>query len=177
LKSRVIVLAACAALVTLVVVTAVAVAFGGLPSAPLAAVPSDSPSFSPSQSDTANPYSSVDRLASPSPPGSPSTSPSPSPTPSYPVAAHILVVMEENKGYAPTLGTCSADPYYCSLASRYASLTNWYGNAHGSLLDYLAFDSGSMQGQTTDCTTCGPFAGVDLGGQLSAVGIPWTAYM
>jgi len=88
-----------------------------------------------------------------------------------------MVVIEENKGYAATLGTCSADPYWCSLAASDASLTNWHGTSHPSLPNYLAFDSGSTQGQTSDCTTCGPFSAPDLGGQLTAKGIPWTAYM
>ncbi len=103
--------------------------------------------------------------------------PSASPSPRRQAPVHVLVVVEENQGYGPTLGTCSADPYFCSLASTYASLTNWSGVAHGSFVDYLALDSGSTQGQTFDCGTCGPFAGADLGGQLSAKRIPWTAYI
>jgi len=85
--------------------------------------------------------------------------------------------MEENKGYAATLGTCSADPYWCSLAAKYASFTNSHGVSHPSLPNYLGFDSGSTQGQSSDCTSCGPFAAADLGGQLTAKGIPWKAYM
>jgi hypothetical protein len=85
--------------------------------------------------------------------------------------------MEENKGYAATLGACSADPYWCSLAAKYATFTSSHGVSHPSLPNYLAFDSGSTQGQTTDCTTCGPFAAADLGGKLTAAGIPWKAYM
>jgi hypothetical protein len=85
--------------------------------------------------------------------------------------------MEENKGYAATLGACSADPYLCSLAAKYASFTNSHGVSHPSLPNYLGFDSGSTQGQTSDCTSCGPFAAADLGGQLTAKGIPWKAYM
>ena len=38
---------------------------------------------------------------------------------------HIMVIMEENKGYSATLGSCSADPYLCSLATSYASPNNW----------------------------------------------------
>lgn len=85
--------------------------------------------------------------------------------------------MLENKGYAATLGSCSADPYFCSLASHYVSFTNSHGVSHPSLPNYLAFDSGSIQGQTTDCTACGPFSAADLGGKLTAAGIPWKAYM
>ena len=53
-----------------------------------------------------------------------------------------MVIMEENKGYAATLGSCGSDPYWCSLASQYASYTSWYGIGHPSLPNYLAFDSG-----------------------------------
>ncbi|MDQ6719460.1 MAG: IPT/TIG domain-containing protein [Candidatus Dormibacteraeota bacterium] len=94
-----------------------------------------------------------------------------------PPTPHVMVIVEENKGYTSTLGTPLADPYYSSLANAYASGTSWYGVSHPSLPAYLAMISGSTQGQTTDCTTCGPFPGSDLGTQLSAANIPWTAYM
>ena len=84
--------------------------------------------------------------------------------------------MEENKGYAATLGSCSADPYLCSLASTYASDTNWHGVSHPSLPNYLAITSGSTQGCTSDGCPTG-LGATDLGGQLNAAGIPWTAYM
>jgi Phosphoesterase family/Carboxypeptidase regulatory-like domain len=90
---------------------------------------------------------------------------------------HVMVIMEENKGYAATLGSCVSDPYLCGLASSYASATSWYGVGHPSVPNYLAFDSGSTQGEANDCTSCGPFTATDLGGQLTAAGIPWTAYM
>jgi hypothetical protein len=87
-----------------------------------------------------------------------------------------MVVMLENKGYAATLGTCSADPYYCSLASTYASYTNWHGIGHPSLPNYLAFASGGTQGCTSDSCP-GGYTVASLGGQLSHAGIPWAAYM
>ena len=94
---------------------------------------------------------------------------------------HVMVIVEENRGYAATLGSCTADPYLCSLAAGYASLTSWYGIAHPSAPNYLALDSGSTQGVTSDCTPdgggCGPFPASDLGGELSSAGIPWVAYM
>ena len=86
-----------------------------------------------------------------------------------------MVVMEENKGYAATLGTCSADPYYCSLASTYATYTGWHGVSHPSQPNYFAFTTGSTQGCTSD--TCGAFAAPSLGSQLNAAGVSWTAYM
>jgi phosphatidylinositol-3-phosphatase len=103
------------------------------------------------------------------------------PTAAFQGAPHVMVIIEENRGYAATLGSCAADPYFCSLAARYASDTSWYGIAHPSAPNYLAIDSGSTQGVASDCTPdgggCGPFAGPDLGTQLSSAGIPWVAYM
>jgi hypothetical protein len=84
--------------------------------------------------------------------------------------------MLENKGYAATLGSCSADPYLCSLASEYASATSWYGVSHPSLPDYLAATSGSTQGCSSDSCPAG-ISAVEFGGELNAAGIPWEAYM
>jgi hypothetical protein len=94
-----------------------------------------------------------------------------------PSIPHVMIVMEENKGYAATLGSCASDPYLCGLAASYASVAPWYGVAHPSVPNYLAIDSGSTQGETGDCTSCGPFSATSLGGQFTAAGIPWTAYM
>jgi phosphatidylinositol-3-phosphatase len=94
-------------------------------------------------------------------------------------APHVMVIVEENKGYKATLGTCSADPYYCSLAATYATATSWYGISHPSAPNYVAMVSGATQGVSSDCTppSCGPFNVPSLGGQLTAAGIPWRAYM
>ena len=51
-----------------------------------------------------------------------------------------MVIMEENKGYQATLGSCGSDPYLCSLASQYATYTNWNAISHPSLPNYLAVD-------------------------------------
>jgi len=94
---------------------------------------------------------------------------------------HILVIMDENSGYAATLGSCgggSPDPYLCSLASKYASATDWYAVEHPSLPNYIDTISGSDQGCTSDtCVGAGTYSAEDLGGQLTAAGIPWTAFM
>jgi len=54
-----------------------------------------------------------------------------------------MIIVEENQGFAATLGDCSADPYLCSLASGYASASRWFGVYHPSLPNYLALTSGS----------------------------------
>lgn len=101
-------------------------------------------------------------------------------TPPSPAASattpHILVVMLENQGYHKTLGSCGSDPYFCSLASTYASVIGWTGVTHPSLPNYLALTSGSTQGCTTDTCGRGLYSG-DLMAQLNTAGIPWTMYM
>jgi hypothetical protein len=89
---------------------------------------------------------------------------------------HVMVVMLENRGYAGTLGACASDPYLCSLVSRYAGVTGWTGVTHPSLPNYLATTTGSTQGCSSD-VCFGPFAAPSLGGQLTAAGVPWAAYM
>ena len=126
-------------------------------------------------------------MLSPTPTATSKPAPTPTATPSVSVAPtavptsspHIMVIMEENQGYAATLGSCgsgSPDPYLCSLASQYASATAWYGVTHPSQPNYVAIDSGSTQGCTTD-SCAGGYTATDLGGQLSSAHIPWTAYM
>lgn len=89
---------------------------------------------------------------------------------------HVLVVMLETKGYAGTLGKCSADPYLCSLGAADASVTGWTGVRHPSQPDYFAATMGGTQGCTSD--TCFATLSVpSLGGQLTAAAVPWTAYM
>jgi hypothetical protein len=115
-----------------------------------------------------------------------SSNASPTPMTAAPTSAshaqpHIMVIVEENRGYAATLGACSDDPYLCSLGADYATLSAWYGVAHPSAPNYLALDSGATQGVSSDCTPdgggCGPFRARDLGSEFSAAAIPWIAYM
>jgi hypothetical protein len=118
----------------------------------------------------------------PSPTPTPIPTPTPTPTPtSSPSPPHVMVIMEENQGYAATLGSCgsgSPDPYLCSLASTYASATAWYGVEHPSQPNYVDIVSGGNQGCTSDfCVPASAYSVPDLGAQLSSAGIPWTAYM
>ena len=84
--------------------------------------------------------------------------------------------MEENKGYAAMM---SGAPYLDNLAKTYASSTAWFAVDHPSAPNYVALLSGSTQTVIGDCAppSCGPYSGPSLGGQLTAAGIPWTAYM
>jgi hypothetical protein len=144
--------------------------------------PARSSTPTPAPSVTSNPT-----VAPTLPPTPQPTSPAPKPTPrptstpphhniSPPGRPHVLLIMLENKGYGATLGSCAADPYLCSLASQYLSATAWYAVSHPSLPNYLAVTSGSAQGCTSDGCPVG-IGAPDLGGQLTAAGIPWEAYM
>lgn len=103
----------------------------------------------------------------------------PSPTRAPGPQPHVMVIMDENDGYTLTLGSCAApspDPSLCSIASTYASVTGWYAVQHPSNPNYIDIVSGADQGcQGDGCS--GPYAAPSLGGQLSAAGIPWVAYM
>ena len=67
-----------------------------------------------------------------------------------------MVIIEENKGYGATLGSCGSDPYWCSLASQYASYTNWYGISHPSLPNYLTSTSGRSYAYSPFSGDCSP---------------------
>jgi acid phosphatase len=89
-----------------------------------------------------------------------------------------MVIIEENKGYAATLGSCGSDPYLCSLAATYASDTAWYGVSHPSEPNYVALASGGIQRCTSDSACpANSLTMTDLGGQLTSARIPWVGYM
>jgi phosphatidylinositol-3-phosphatase len=99
-------------------------------------------------------------------------------------AAHIMVVMLENRGYTLTIGNsisnCAAspDPWLCGKATSYASMANWYGNNHGSEPNYVQAITGGINGCTADnCFASNTQTEADLGSQLTAQSIPWKAYM
>src|ERR1019366_7372853 len=145
------------------------------------ATPDPSPSTPPSPTPTgcASPTpSSPSATPTPPPSSTPLPTPTPSPSPSPTLASgtpHVLYIIEENKGYAATLGTCSADPYLCSLAASYTSFTDWHGVSHPLQPNYFALTSGSTQGCTSD--SCGKFNGSSLGQQLDTAGVPWAAWI
>jgi acid phosphatase len=100
----------------------------------------------------------------------------------HPAAApHIMVVVLENESYSQLIGN-SAAPYINSLARHYLRATCSYAHAHDSLPNYLELVSGrayEASGTPVDCTPpdCGPIAGRNIGGQLTAAGIRWRAVM
>ncbi|HZT64188.1 MAG TPA: alkaline phosphatase family protein [Acidimicrobiales bacterium] len=117
--------------------------------------------------------SSVSTTTKPTPTASSTPAPSsPAATPAavVPRLRHVVLVVMENLGYD------AAVPAFATLAARGARADDYYAVAHPSLPNYLALDTGSTWGITSDCTDC-YVSGPDLAQQLSAAGISWGAFM
>ena len=95
----------------------------------------------------------------------------PRPVPSF---QHVLVVVMENKDKGQVVGNSEA-PYFNSLATRYATLSNYRGVAHPSLPNYLALVSGSTHGIQDDCTAC-TVSGRNLADTLQRSHRSWKTY-
>jgi acid phosphatase len=132
---------------------------------------------SPSTAPATSPSHSASPLSGPT--ASPTTPPSPTPVQTQPPSGvpHIMVIVEENNSYNAIIGN-SQLPYINSLASQYASLTNWWGVSHPSEPNYLAMVSGSIWTNPADLTPQDQtYAGPTVVDQLAAKGIAWKAYM
>jgi hypothetical protein len=114
---------------------------------------------------------------------------------------HVWVIELENRGYAQSFGTPSADPYLAKTLPRMgALLENYYAIGHASADNYIAQVSGQAPdlGTQADCPLWIPFLGhvvagpyhqllgegcvypaavPTLGNQLSAAGRSWAAYL
>ncbi|HKF77355.1 MAG TPA: alkaline phosphatase family protein [Candidatus Dormibacteraeota bacterium] len=86
-------------------------------------------------------------------------------------AAHVFVIVMENRSFAEAM----AQPYTAGLAATYAVATDYHAVAHPSLPNYLALTSGSTHGITDDGYHRLPAGGI--GNELTARRIPWRAYM
>jgi len=87
---------------------------------------------------------------------------------------HIVVVMEENHGYAQIIGSSSA-PYINVLAAQGALFTDSHAVSHPSEPNYLALFAGSTLGVTGDACPINGSA-PDLGGEVIAKGQTFVGY-
>jgi acid phosphatase len=78
---------------------------------------------------------------------------------------HIVIVIEENKGYDDIIGSSNA-PYINSLAGQGVLLTKFYAMHHPSQPNYLEFFSGNSQGVFNDVCPKASFSKPSLGGSL-----------
>lgn len=93
---------------------------------------------------------------------------------------HVILIVMENDNYQNIIGSSSA-PYINSLASNYATATNYYGVEYPSLPNYIDLTSGSNGGITSDCSN-GPASGgcetsdSNIFSLLMSHGLTWAAY-
>jgi phosphatidylinositol-3-phosphatase len=78
---------------------------------------------------------------------------------------HIIIVIEENKGYDDIIGSTNA-PYLNSLVEQGALLTKFYAMHHPSQPNYMEFFSGNDQGIFNDVCPRAGFTTPSLGGSL-----------
>jgi acid phosphatase len=88
-------------------------------------------------------------------------------------AAHVWLIMLENKEYTSLLGNPEA-PYFNGLVARYGIATNYYATGHPSQPNYVALVAGSVAGVTAD----GEYhlSRGSLFSQLNAAGLAWREY-
>ena len=86
--------------------------------------------------------------------------------------AHVVVVWMENKETSQI--TPSSMPYLYGLSQTYGRTEAFFGVAHPSLPNYLAFWSGSTQGVTDDAIH--DVTAANLSSQLTAAGKQWRVY-
>jgi hypothetical protein len=91
-----------------------------------------------------------------------------------PSPAHVIVVVEENHGYAQIIGSGQA-PYINSLATQGALFTNSLAITHPSEPNYLALFSGSTHGIIDDSCPH-TFTGRSLESMLLAAGKTFKGY-
>jgi acid phosphatase len=92
-----------------------------------------------------------------------------------PTFSHVVLVVEENHSYSEVIGNSSM-PYLNGLASQYGLATQYFGNAHPSLPNYLMLTTGQMESGLSDS-----FSGVitddNVARELVKAGKTWKAYV
>ena len=87
---------------------------------------------------------------------------------------HIVIVVEENKSFAQSIGNPDA-PYINALARRGTLFTQSYGVTHPSQPNYLALFTGSTRGINSNACPL-ELNGVNLAGALLEKGLSFVSY-
>jgi len=114
------------------------------------------------------------RAATPSPKAEPAKPPCPANS-QLPCPDHIVVVIEENKGYGDIIGSANA-PYLNALVTQGALLTKFYAEHHPSQPNYMEIFSGNSQGVFNDSCPKSQFSAPSLGGSLINQHLTFTGY-
>lgn len=91
-----------------------------------------------------------------------------------PHVAHVVVVVFENHEES-SIDSGDQGSAFERFANQYVDLSDYTAVAHPSLPNYLALVSGSTQGVTDDCTSCGPWSR-SIGSLLTRAGRSWDGY-
>jgi len=95
--------------------------------------------------------------------------------PTLPTPDHIVIVIEENKGFTDVIGSSSA-PYINSLAAQGALLRKFFALHHPSQPNYIDFFAGDTLGVCDDTCPTSPFTAQNLGAALLAGGKTFTGF-
>lgn len=110
-------------------------------------------------------------------PASGSGSPTTGTAPTTAATHHIFVLSEENTSYGNVVGNTSQMPYINSLFTKGTLWTNYYSNAHGSMLSYIETLSGTaFNCSGNDCGASGALTGPSLMDLMDAKGMAWKGY-
>lgn len=97
----------------------------------------------------------------------------PPPTGTVPQLSHVVVVMEENTSYSQVIGTGTM-PYLESLAAKYGLATQYYGDVHPSIGNYMMLTTGTLA--TTDDAFMGTISADNLARQFATDAKTWKVY-
>jgi acid phosphatase len=87
----------------------------------------------------------------------------------FPVPSHIVIVIDENKGFGDVIGPAPKAPFINDLARRGASL-NFFAFHHPSQANYMELFAGDRLGVCADECPIGPFTAPNLGFALISAG-------
>src|SRR6266480_3907733 len=89
---------------------------------------------------------------------------------------HIIIIVEENTNYSSVIGT-TAMPYLNGLVSQYGLATQYYGNTHPSIGNYLELATGQVLTNNDSQTPSSFPVSVDnVVRELVAAGKTWKSY-
>ncbi|WP_156689517.1 alkaline phosphatase family protein [Mycobacterium sp. Marseille-P9652] len=92
-----------------------------------------------------------------------------------PQAAHVVIVIEENRAQSHIIGSRSA-PFINALAAGGANFTQSFAETHPSEPNYLALFAGSTFGVTTDACPVDAGAAPNLASELLAAGYTFAGF-
>jgi phosphatidylinositol-3-phosphatase len=91
-----------------------------------------------------------------------------------PQSSHVVLVMEENQGYATVVGNTSDWPNLNNLISNGALPTNYYANSHPSIGNYFMLTAGQLL--TTDDNSTTVWNVDNIARRMQASGVSFRIY-